>query len=103
MRRAEDVADIAAERRTEDDVDQVDPAIELPLLLMKVAFADGVSTHHHLSGLAVKPARSSIARPALSTICSSSSLPMRCNPSGRPCPSKPPGTLIAGSPARLAG
>src|SRR6185369_11058309 len=60
-------------------------------------------TYHHFSGRAVKPARSSIARPAFSTVCSSSSLPMRCRPSGSPCPSNPPGTLIAGSPARLAG
>ena len=47
--------------------------------------------HHHASGRAVKPARSSIAGRRSSTPCSSSGLPMSCRPSGRPCPSSPPG------------
>ena len=37
---------------------------------------DPIAAHHHASGRAVKPARSSSARPALSTLCSSSGLPM---------------------------
>ena len=60
-------------------------------------------SYHHRSGRATKPARSSIARPALSTACSSSGLPMICRPSGRPLASSPAGTDIAGRPARLAG
>src|SRR5690606_5502484 len=59
--------------------------------------------HHHFSGCAVKPARCSIARPALSTPCSSNGLPMICRPSGSPSELSPAGTLIAGRPARLAG
>src|SRR5260221_13300113 len=45
--------------------------------LLQLNCADRPLAHHHFSCLAVNPARSSIARPALSTICSSSSLPMR--------------------------
>ena len=66
-----DHPDIAAERCPEDDVNEVDPAVELFTLVVKAEL------HHHFSGRAVKPARSSIARPAFSTDCSSSSLPMR--------------------------
>src|SRR4051812_7714773 len=98
MRGAKHVADIAAERRPEHDVDQVDPPIELFFFFLSLALF-----HHHFSGRWVNPARSSIARPALSTICSSRALPIRCSPKGSPCPSSPPGTDIAGSPARLAG
>src|SRR3546814_19332077 len=59
--------------------------------------------HHHASGRAVKPARSSNANPAFSTPCSSSGWPMIWRPSGRPKASRPAGTDIAGRPARLAG
>src|SRR4029450_10985295 len=90
-------ADIPSERGTKDDIDQVDTPVELHAFLVKLKL------HHHFSGRWVKPARSSIARPALSTISSSSSLPMRWSPSGRPCSSRPPGTDIAGKPAGLAG
>src|SRR3546814_3548045 len=44
----------------------------------------GRKTYHHFSARAVKPARCSIAKPALSTPCSSNALPMICNPSGSP-------------------
>src|SRR3546814_13661488 len=59
--------------------------------------------HHHASGRAVKPARSSNANPAFSPPCSSSGWPMLWRPSGRPKEARPAGPAIAGRPARLAG
>src|SRR6185436_3112326 len=59
--------------------------------------------HHQGSARAVNPARSSKAKAAFNTLCSSSAWPMICRPSGRPWPSTPAGTEMAGRPARLAG
>src|SRR6476661_2304413 len=66
VRRAQNVTDIATQGSAEDDVDEVDAAIELALFLSEVALP-----HHHFSGRWVNPARSSMARLAFSTICSS--------------------------------
>src|SRR4051812_20324054 len=79
------------------------PSGTISLRLCVSARNNRCTRHHHASGLAVKPARSSRARAALRTPCSSRALPTSWRPRGRPSALRPAGTAIARGAAGVGG
>src|SRR5438034_8449468 len=86
----------------------VDPGRRGPALLRGPVRGAGSGIRHSLSratseGTNADPRSRSNAFATRRTVCSSSTFPVICNPTGRPFPSVPHGTLMAGTPARSAG